>query len=136
VFVAPNGDTPEAIKNNPALKGVDVPRTGTADASGLLVTKTLLFSGTPGTHPSIPPGQGAPSLLALDKKTGEVVYQLRLPDGLRPTGIPMTYMVNGNQYIVVAAGIQPPAARETRAGELICFSLVGPQAPTRVVEGE
>jgi quinoprotein glucose dehydrogenase len=134
VFVVPNGDTPDAIKNNPALKGVNLPRTGTADASGLLVTKTLLFSGTPGTHPSIPQGQGAPFLLALNKKTGDVIYQLHLPDDLRPTGVPMTYMVNGNQYIVFAAGIQPPATRETKAGELIAFSLVGPQVAAAAIE--
>lgn len=44
-----NGDTPDEIKNNPALKGLIVPRTGQGGAgeSGLLVTKSLLISGDP-----------------------------------------------------------------------------------------
>jgi quinoprotein glucose dehydrogenase len=123
LWVVPNGDTPDAVKNNPAVAGVNIPRMGTADASGLLVTKTLLFSGASGLHPSLPPGQGAPYLLAIDKTTGALIHQLKLPDDLRPTGIPMTYLVAGKQYIVVAAGLAPPAARETRAGELIALTL-------------
>ena len=62
-------------------------------------------------------------LLALDKKTGELVHEFRFPDDLRPTGSPMTYMAGGKQYIVVAAGIAPPAAKETRAGELIALTV-------------
>ena len=40
-----NGDTPAKIAGNPALKGLTIPRTGVATRSGLLVTKSLLFSG-------------------------------------------------------------------------------------------
>src|SRR5260370_865550 len=123
MWVVTNGDTPEAVKNNPALKGVNLPRTGTADASGLLVTKTLLISGTAGLHPSIPPDQGAPMLVALDKKTGELIYEIPLPDGLRPTGAPMTYLVGGKQYILVAAGAAPPGTKERRPGELVALTL-------------
>src|ERR1700734_2398739 len=35
-----NGDTPDAIRNNPALKGLDIPRTGRPGVFGVLVTKT------------------------------------------------------------------------------------------------
>jgi quinoprotein glucose dehydrogenase len=122
-FMVANGPTPDVVLNSPALKGITVPRTGSADASGILVTKTLLFSGSSGLHPSLPPWQGAPLLLALDKKTGDLIHEYRLPDDLRPTGSPMTYLAGGKQYIVVAAGIAPPATRETRAGELVALSL-------------
>jgi quinoprotein glucose dehydrogenase len=123
VWMAANGPTPDAIKNHPALKGVTLPRTGSADASGLLVTKTLLFSGTAGLHPSIPADQGAPFLIAFDKKTGELIYEFKLPDGLRPTGSPMTYLTGGKQYIVVAAGAAPPGTKESRPGELIALTV-------------
>ncbi len=42
-WMIPNGDTPPAIKNNPALQGVNIPRTGSDSRAVLLVTKTLLF---------------------------------------------------------------------------------------------
>jgi quinoprotein glucose dehydrogenase len=125
----PNGPTTDAVKNNPVLKGVDLPRAGTASASGLLVTKTLLFAGAGGLHTSIPPRQGNPLLLAIDKKTGEVVYELRLPDGLRPSGVPMTYMVRGRQFIALAASATTRAAGIDRAGELLAFAL--PDAGTQ-----
>ena len=122
----PNGPTPDAVKNNPVLAGVNLPRTGTASVSGLLVTKTLLFSGAGGLHGSIPPRQGNPYLLAIDKKTGEVIWELKLPDDLRPSGIPMTYMIQGRQYLLVAASATKKAAGVDRAGELLVFALSGP----------
>jgi quinoprotein glucose dehydrogenase len=41
---------------------------------------------------------------AYDKKTGKMIHQMELP--AMTTGIPMTYMVKGKQYIVVAIGAQ------------------------------
>ena len=41
----PNGDTPPAVKNNPALKGLTIPKTGSPSQAGLLVTKTLAVRG-------------------------------------------------------------------------------------------
>jgi len=125
VWMIPNGPTPDAVKNNPALAGVSLPRTGTASISGLLVTKTLLFSGAGGLHGSIPPRQGNPYLLAIDKKTGEVIWELKLPDDLRPSGVPMTYMVRGKQYLLVAASATARATGVDRPGELLIFALPG-----------
>jgi glucose dehydrogenase len=62
-------------------------------------------------------------LLAIDKKTGEVTFEYKLPDGLRPTAIPMTYMIGDEQYIVVAAGAGPPATRESHPEELVALTL-------------
>ena len=36
-----HGDTPDNIKNNPALKGLTIPRTGRPGRIGVLTTKTL-----------------------------------------------------------------------------------------------
>jgi quinoprotein glucose dehydrogenase len=41
-------------------------------------------------------------LRAFDKKTGKVIWQYKLPAGGFAT--PITYMVNGKQYVVIAAG--------------------------------
>ena len=87
-----NGDTPEALKNHPLLRGVDIGRTGKPTRSGLVLTKSLLFSGE---------GVGGdPVLWAHDKATGEVVAKLSMPGVV--TGVPMTYMYEGKQYLVMA----------------------------------
>ena len=92
----PNADTPQNIVEHPALAGVDLPRTGNQNRSGLLVTKTLLFSGEG-------PG-GKPVLRAHDKATGGIVAEIALPGA--QTGLPMTYMFEGRQYLalVVSGG--------------------------------
>ena len=45
---------------------------------------------------------GVPVLRAMDKQNGETIYQVELP--AIPQGAPMTYMIDGTQYIAVAAG--------------------------------
>jgi quinoprotein glucose dehydrogenase len=40
-----HGETPDNVRNNPALKGVTIPRTGRTGTVGQLVTKTLLVAG-------------------------------------------------------------------------------------------
>jgi quinoprotein glucose dehydrogenase len=105
-WMAVNGDTPDDIKSNPALAGVTIPPTGKASRAVLLVTKTLLFAGE---------GYGgAPVLRAYDKATGAVVAELALPGAA--SGKPMTYSVDGKQYIVLAVGRDLPA-------ELVAFAL-------------
>ena len=105
-WMAVNGDTPDDIKNNPALAGLTIPPTGKASRATLLVTKTLLFAGE---------GYGgAPILRAYDKATGAVVAELPLPGAA--SSKPMTYMLNGKQYLVLAVGRDMPA-------ELVAFAL-------------
>jgi quinoprotein glucose dehydrogenase len=48
------------------------------------------------------PGGGGNTFRAIDKKTGAVIHEMQLPS--MTTGIPMTYMVDGRQFIVVAIG--------------------------------
>lgn len=86
-----NGDTPENIKNHPLLAGVDIPPTGKPTRSPMVLTKSLLFFGEG-------PG-GSPLLHAVDKATGETVAEIELPASV--TGVPMTYMMDGKQFILM-----------------------------------
>jgi quinoprotein glucose dehydrogenase len=114
VWQVANGDTYEWIKTHPALKGMTIPRTGRADEGGIVVTKTLAFSGQ-GCGLFRGGGGGGPMFYAYDKMTGAVVHELQLP--ANTCGNPMTYMANGKQYIVVAVGAQNFPA------ELVALSL-------------
>ena len=96
-----HGETPDNIRNNPALQGVTIPRTGRAGFIGTLVTKTLLIAGEAGTF-TTPSGQKGAMLRAYDKATGKDAGAVFMPAG--QTGTPMTYMLNGRQYIVIAIG--------------------------------
>jgi quinoprotein glucose dehydrogenase len=102
LWMIANADTPERIRNHPALKDVAVPRTGHQERGGMMVTRTLLFAGEGSGLFAVPHNDGGRKLRAHDKRTGEIVSEFELP--LRQTGGPMTYMVNGKQYIVVAVG--------------------------------
>jgi quinoprotein glucose dehydrogenase len=104
-----NGDSPDNIRNNPALKGLNIPRTGRPGVFGVLVTKTLVICGERSA------GKSEVMLRAYDKATGKEVGAVPMPAG--QTGTPMTYTLNGKQYIVVAiaAGGFP--------AELIAFRL-------------
>ena len=109
----PHGDTPDNIKNNPALKGLTIPRTGRQGRIGVLTTKTLLIAGEGGFN-TTPDGRGA-YLRAYDKATGADAGQVFMP--APQTGSPMTYSINGTQYIAVA--VSGPGF----AGELLVYKL-------------
>ena len=97
-----NGDTPPAIKNHPKLAGLNIPRTGSTSHAGLLTTRTLLFEGE---------GDGGlPMFRALDKKTGQIVWETEIAAGPQ-TGLPMTYMHQGRQFVVFSAGGGPEIGR-------------------------
>ena len=102
VWMKPNGDPPDYLKNHPALQGVDLSGVGNPDQATLMVTKTLLFGGVGGGLFSSGAEGGSPVFRAMDKATGKVIHQMELPAGT--TGVPMTYMVNDRQFIVVAVG--------------------------------
>jgi quinoprotein glucose dehydrogenase len=96
-----HGETPDNIRNHPALKGVNIPRTGRPGVFSVLVTKTLVIAGERGTF-TTPSGQVGAMLRAYDKATGKELGAVYMPAG--QTGTPMTYELNGKQYIVVAIG--------------------------------
>ncbi len=97
----PHGDTPDNVRNNPALKGINIPRTGRPGAAITLVTKTLVVAGEKSTV-TMADGRKGAMLRAYNKATGQDAGAVYLPAAA--TGGPMTYMVNGVQYIAIAVG--------------------------------
>jgi quinoprotein glucose dehydrogenase len=114
VWQIAHGETPDNIRNHPALKGVNIPRTGRAGRIGILVTKSLAIAGEGGFFTDSNGVRGA-RLRAYDKATGKEVGAVFIPAG--QTGTPMTYMHNGKQFIVVAV------SGGTYSGELLAFAL-------------
>jgi quinoprotein glucose dehydrogenase len=102
VWMVPNGSAPDYVKNHPALAGIDLSGAGNPERAPLLVTKTLLFAGDGAGLFSSGPSGGGKKFRALDKKTGKTIHEMELP--ANETGLPMTYMMGGRQYIVVAIG--------------------------------
>ena len=94
-----HGETPDNVRNHPALKGLTIPRTGRQGRLGTLVTKTLLVAGEGGFF-TTPSGQRGAMLRAYDKATGKEVGEVYMP--APQTGSPMTYMLDGRRYIVVS----------------------------------
>ena len=88
----PNADTPDSVKNHPELKGVKLGRTGVSARAPILLTKSLLLAGEG--------ANGKPLLRAHDKATGKTIAEIPLPAPV--TGIPITYMQDGKQYVVMA----------------------------------
>ena len=109
----PHGETADNIKNHPALKGLTLPRLGRQGRIGVLTTKTLLIAGE-GGFATTPAGRGA-MLRAYNKATGAEVGAVYMP--APQTGSPMTYSVNGTQYLAVA--VSGPGF----AGELLVYKL-------------
>jgi len=109
-----HGATPDNVRNHPKLQGMDIPRTGQRGSVGMMVTKTLAIAGdmlvtNPGDRE-----RGA-MLRAYDKITGKEVGEVWMPS--RQSGAPMTYSIDGKQYIIVAisGGSYP--------GEIRAYSL-------------
>ena len=100
-FQVPHGDTPDAVRNSPVLKGLNIPKTGQTGIVGPVVTKTLFIVGDPMV--TQPPGRPRGAMLrAYDKQTGAEVGAVWMP--AQQSGNPMTYMIDGRQYIIVAVG--------------------------------
>ena len=116
MWQTPHGDTPDAVRNHPLLRGVTIPKTGQAGTSGvgLLVTKTLVIMGDPQVTTTAEHPRGA-MLRAYDKQTGKEVGAVWMP--APQSGSPMTYSVNGKQYIIVSI------SGGNYSGEYLAFSL-------------
>jgi quinoprotein glucose dehydrogenase len=101
VWQIAHGETPDNIRNHPALKGLRIPRTGRQGRIGTLTTKTLLIAGEGGFF-TLPDRRRGAMLRAYDKATGQERGAVYMP--APQTGSPMTYMLDGQQYIVVSIG--------------------------------
>lgn len=116
------GGAPESIRNNPALKGLNLDFDNMGQISvrpSPLVTKSLLFVAESANIGGDP---GGPMFRAYDKQTGKVVHEFKLP-GLT-SGAPMSYEHRGRQYIAVALSAQGQTA------ELVVLSLPGARMPS------
>ncbi len=109
-----HGETPDRVRDHPALKGLTIPRTGREGRIGTLVTKSLVIAGEGGFF-TLPDGRRGAMLRAYDKATGKDAGAVYMP--APQTGSPMTYVLNGRQYLVVAIG------GGTYSAELVAFAL-------------
>ena len=100
LWTVANGDGP---LDHPAIKHLNLPPLGQGGRVAPLVTKTLVFLGEGANSAAfLPMGSGGKMFRAYDKATGAVVGELELPGGT--TAAPISYMVDGQQYIVVTVG--------------------------------
>jgi quinoprotein glucose dehydrogenase len=99
---------------------VKIPRTGMIGKISPLTTKALVICGDPMTYTDETGRKGA-RLRAYDKATGEEKGAVFMP--AEQSGSPMTYMLGGRQYIVVAIG------GRNFTSEFIAFKLPGSEAP-------
>jgi quinoprotein glucose dehydrogenase len=111
-----HGDTPDYVRNSQALKGVTIPKTGQSGYVGVLVTKTLVIAADPLVTTTAEHPRGA-MLHAYSKATGKELGAVWMP--APQSGTPMTYSVNGRQFIVV------PVSGGNYSGEYLAFALPG-----------
>ena len=100
-WMTPTGDG-DRIRHHPRLRDLDLPPLGgDAGRNGPIVTRTLLIYtlSAGGTD-------GGPRLVAYDKASGELLGSVDLPGGA--IGTPMTYMLDGRQYIALTVGGEAP----------------------------
>ncbi|HEX4797523.1 MAG TPA: pyrroloquinoline quinone-dependent dehydrogenase [Humisphaera sp.] len=100
-----------ALGEHPELTARGVPRTGTENFGGTIVTAggLVFIAGTKDER-----------FHAFDKSTGKMLWEYQLRAGGYAT--PATYMVNGKQYVVIAAG--GGGKPKTKSGdEFVVFCL-------------
>jgi quinoprotein glucose dehydrogenase len=124
IFQVPHGDTPDAVRQHPKLAGLNIPKTGQPASVGLMVTRTLVILGDPQVTNA--PGRPRGAMLrAYNKQTGAQVGEVWMP--APQSGSPMTYSVDGRQYLVVAV------SGGNYSGEYLAFAL--PQSEMRPTQG-
>ena len=106
LWQVPNGVGFTAVENNPTLEGIRLPPLGGGGRHPVLVTSTLLIHGQSAGY--------GPLLVARNKETGEELASIELPDN--PGGAPMSYAIDGRQYIAIAVNSTPTP-------ELVVFAL-------------
>jgi len=95
LWYIPVGETPDRIRNHPALEGVDVGDTGSGTVAPMTVTPNLLMYASTMSDDT-------PALFAVDKMTGEQIGKVEVPATSR-YGM-MNFMHNGRQYVLLQTG--------------------------------
>jgi quinoprotein glucose dehydrogenase len=110
-----HGDTPDNVRRYAADHNLNIPKTGqTTYNVGTLVTKSLVIAGD-GLITTTPDHPRGAMLRAYDKGTGKQVGAVFMQ--APQSGSPMTYSINGKQYIIVAT------SGGNFSGEYIAFTL-------------
>jgi quinoprotein glucose dehydrogenase len=111
IWMVPTGNG-DRIRNHPMLKALNLPPLGgDVTMSGPLLTKTLLvYALTTGG------GRNGPRLVAYEKGTGKELASADLPGAA--IGTPMTYLIDGKQYIALTIQGGP-----TSVPELVALAL-------------
>ena len=109
-----HGETPDHIRNHPALAGLEIPRTGRPGSLGPMVTKSLVICGEAG-FATTDSGERGAMLRAYDKATGEERGAVFMD--APQTGAPMSYMIDGVQYLALAIG------GGNHSSEIVAFRL-------------
>ncbi len=91
-WMIPTGETPDRIKNHPALEGVDVGNTGTGALVPMVVTENMLVY-------SDQASDGTPMLYAIDKASGEILSEIEAPS--RSSYGMSSWVHDGHQYILL-----------------------------------
>jgi len=94
----------------------------------MLVTKTLLFEGEGSALYTAGPGGGGRMFRAHDKQTGKVLWEMEMPANV--SSLPMTYSLDGEQYIVMALGARGAP------GELVALKIGDATAANAAGRGE
>jgi len=109
----PNGGFNPVTSTDPMFAEIKLPPVGAGGQANVINTKTLMIYGT-GRQGG---ARGdAPQIFAVDKATGKQVGAVKIPT--KTTAVPMTFMHEGQQYIVFATG-------GTSNTQLIALSLRG-----------
>jgi len=113
----PLGKPSPSIRNNPAISEMNLDWDSMGDFDirpSPLLTKSLYFLGASG---NLAGGTGSSAFRAYDKSNGKTIWEMDMPNLV--TGAPMTYMINGRQYIVMALSARGKPA------EILALTLDG-----------
>jgi quinoprotein glucose dehydrogenase len=115
VWQKTHSSTPDDIKNHALLKGLTLPRLGQPGRTfiGVLTTKNLVIAGEGGVHTNAA-GKRVALLRAYDKQTGADAGEVEMPN--KQTGSPMSYQIDGKQFIVLAVS-------GNEGAELLAYAL-------------
>ena len=99
---------------------MNIPKTGQSGSVGVLITKTFVVAGDPQHHDASTACRGA---IAARLRQEDRRADRRSPLPAPIVGTPMTYSVNGRQYIVVGV------SGGNYTGEYIAFRLPASELP-------